>query len=147
MADFVHRNGAEYRLWGSIVDAYLTPPLSRDAMRRFLTGTRNPTGRATAQEAEERLAHADEHGTSQHGHTRPASEWKQERCVVERARGVLFGRGAVGVFAAGGGGGEPEGAAPDARDLRPPLRAAGVDAQDASLPSLLASSHRSRFPR
>lgn len=35
----------------------------------------------------------------------------------------------------------------EVRDLRPPLRAAGVDAEHPALPSLLASSHRSRFPR
>lgn len=75
MVEIIHRNGNRYRLWYTIPDQYGTPPMTRAEMLEYLMADG-----ATRREASERLARADENGTSVIGATREATAWDTERC-------------------------------------------------------------------
>lgn len=81
MAQVIHRKGKRYRLWDSFSDRYTTGEMTRKAMVAHLVAIGDQHPRAI----EDRMARADEHGTSSltsHGHPSPRSdkEWEGERC-------------------------------------------------------------------
>lgn len=89
MANFVHRQntpaGPRYRVWNTVVDAYETEPLTREAVASYLNRRDFHGG------SKERLARADLRGTSSlRGETRDMDgPWDVERCE---------GRGGCGGF-------------------------------------------------
>ena len=76
MPNFVHRNGDRYRMWSTVVDQYLTPPMTRAEMGDYLAQTEG----GAPSDAAAHLRRADAQGTSQMDDTRDASTWDDERC-------------------------------------------------------------------
>ena len=82
MGRSIHRNGDQYREWSSIVDCYVTEPMSRDEMLKHLKDSAIQDLLArVSDEIEERLERADKNGTSSYVSTpRDATKWETEIC-------------------------------------------------------------------
>jgi hypothetical protein len=82
VARSIHRRdtpeGPRYRVWSSIVDAYLCDPLGREGIVEWLRANEDPD--RYPGETDARLARADAQGTSLLGRNRPMSTWEVERC-------------------------------------------------------------------
>ncbi len=86
MSHGVHRcdtpEGPRYRVWSSVVDAYLTEPMTRTEMARHLAYEfPSHNRRRHHDEIEKRLARCDVQGTSVYGGQRTTTMWDAERCA------------------------------------------------------------------
>ena len=79
MGHAIHRKGDQYRMWSSYTDTYLTDPMTREEMAKWVKDDAIQTLlERIDRETEERLARADRTGSS--GFARSTEEWNQEHC-------------------------------------------------------------------
>ena len=79
MGEFIHRNGAEYRVWSTVTDSYVTTAGNREEMAEYLLEEAIAEAK---KDIVERLARADANGTSGMFGKRDATKWDVERCDV-----------------------------------------------------------------
>lgn len=77
MSLIIHRNGTLYREWSTIADGYTTDPMTRGEMAEYLEETSRARSLVVIAQ---RLAQADDTGTSVPGDTRDATRWDTPRC-------------------------------------------------------------------
>lgn len=81
MAHQIHRRGDKYRLWSTVTDGYLTPPLTKtEIRRRIISWSMQDYERNLNQEVDVQLARASKQGTSSRLGTRDTTKWETERC-------------------------------------------------------------------
>ena len=79
MGHAIHRNGNQYRMWSTIVDRYITDPMTREEMAAWVREDAIQTLlERIGPDTEQRLDRADKHGSS--GHGRDADCWEPELC-------------------------------------------------------------------
>lgn len=79
----VHRKGDQYRVWSTYSDTYVTEPMTRDVMAKWLREDAFQTlEERIDRDTEVRLARADKCGSS--GHPRDTDEWDTELCRCGR---------------------------------------------------------------
>lgn len=79
MGHAIHRNGDKYRMWSTIVDRYISDPMTREEMAVWVREDAIQTLlERIDQDTEQRLARADRNGSS--GHGRDADRWDTELC-------------------------------------------------------------------
>jgi hypothetical protein len=75
----VHRKGDQYRVWSTYTDTYVTDPMARDVMAKWLREDAIQTlEERIDRETEARLDRADKCGSS--GHPRDTANWDTELC-------------------------------------------------------------------
>lgn len=92
-------DGPRYRYWCSVVDCYLTEPVTRAEMAELLTSSQLSHRDSTGDHVEERLARTDERGTSAlwFGPIDMDAPWSTECCAeCGRFHHAYEGDGACG---------------------------------------------------
>lgn len=85
MGHVIHRRGTRYRLWSTYTDTYITEPMTRGQMAKYITreATQELQDRISriGRETEERMERAAKRGTSSlMGGPRDTTKWDTEMC-------------------------------------------------------------------
>lgn len=88
MGRAIHRKEDKYRMWSTVVDRYLTEPMTREEMAAWVKEDAIQTLlERLDQDTEFRLDRADKCGSS--GHPRDPSAWETEMCSRGRFHHVF----------------------------------------------------------